>query len=257
MNSPFSLPLARRLIMLAGLLVCLGDGFSAAQDPLPSAREIIARHVAALGGEAAYRVVRTVHARGRLEIPAQKVSGDLELFSARPNKLLYRVTVGGIGVIETGFNGVAAWSVNPIVGPELLTGTQLSEAADDAWFDGTLHLSDHVREMTTVGRETFDGRPAYKVHVVFRSGNEQNEYFDIETGLQSGAEAPRTTPSGVVPTVNVFRNYRRFGLVLQATTLVQRALGFEQVVTITSCDYEPIPDSTFDPPPQVKALQSR
>ncbi len=48
-------------------------------------------------------------------------------------------------------------------------------------------------------------------------------------------------PQGVVQSVSILRDYRKFGQLLQATTLVQRALGFEQVVTVTSCEYNVVP----------------
>jgi hypothetical protein len=247
--------------LIAALWVVLtapvGASRVAVQQSLPTGRQIIDRHVAAIGGEAAYRAVRSVQARGRLEIPAQKIVGDLELYSARPARLLYRVTVAGVGRIENGYDGQVGWSLNPISGPELLTGRQLSEAADDAWFDATLHTSDHVREVTTLSREVFDGKAAYKVKVVLRSGNEQIEYFDVESGLQIGSESARTTPQGVVPTVNILRDYRKLGPVLQATTFVQRALGFEQILTITSCEYDTVPDSVFETPPAIRALLPR
>jgi hypothetical protein len=225
--------------------------------PLPSGREIIARHVEAIGGEEAYRSVRSVLARGRWEIPAQRIVGALELQSARPNKLLYRVTVPGIGRIENGYDGKVGWSLSPIAGPELLTGQQLSEAADEAWFDGTLHLPQHVREVTTLSLDMFDNRQAYRVRVVFTSGNEQIEYFDAETGLQIGTESVRATPQGNVPTVNILRDYKQFGPVLQATSFVQRALGFEQIVTITSCEYDTVASDAFAVPAEVKALLGR
>jgi hypothetical protein len=44
--------------------------------------------------EKAFKAITSIHARGRFEIPAQGISGDLEVFSARPAKLLSRVTVG-------------------------------------------------------------------------------------------------------------------------------------------------------------------
>jgi hypothetical protein len=139
----------------------------------------------------------------------------------------------------------------------VLAGRQLSEVADDAWFDATLHGPDHVREMTTVGRTMFDGHPAYQVKVVLLSGNEETEYFDADTGLQIGSEASRATAQGVVATTNVLRDYRKFGDLLQAATFVQRALGFEQVVTIATCEYNTVSDATFDPPPDVRALVGR
>jgi hypothetical protein len=248
------------LTVLAAGLVAIAPGAGAAQDvpqPLPTGRELVARHVAALGGEQAFRSMSSILARGRWEIPAQRISGALELQSARPAKLLYRVTVPGIGRIESGYDGRVGWSISPISGPELMTGRQLSETADEAWFDGALHLGDHVRELTTIALETFDNKPAYRVRVVFRSGNEQFEFFDAASGLQIGTEAVRTTSQGNVPTVNILRDYRRFGAMLQATTVVQRALGFEQVVTITSCEYDTVSPDVFEPPAEVKALIAR
>jgi hypothetical protein len=224
---------------------------------LPTPAEVFAHHVAAIGGEAAYKKVRSVHARGRFEVRAQGIGGDLELFSARPAKLLYRVNVPGIGRIENGYNGAVGWTVSPLSGPELLTGRQLTEAADDAWFDGPLHGPDHVRDAETLARVEFDGHPAFKLHVVLKSGQDEVEYFDETTGFQIGSEASRATPQGVVPTVNILRDYRKFGALMQATTFVQRALGFEQVVTIASCEYDAVPDATFDLPADVLALMRK
>jgi hypothetical protein len=124
-------------------------------------------------------------------------------------------------------------------------------------FDGTLHAPGHVRELTTLARVEFDGRPAFKVKVVFVSGNEQTEYFDAENGLQIGSESARATPQGVVQTVNILRNYRKFGALAQATTFIQRALGFEQTLTLTSYEYDVVPETAFDPPAEVKALIPR
>lgn len=231
----------------------LATGVLHAQE-LPAAAAIVARHVDAIGGAAAYKGVQSVHARGRLEIPAQGIVAAFELFTARPSQVLYRVTVPGVGRIENGYDGAIGWSDSPISGPEILTGRQLIEAAEDAWFDAPLRESSRIQELTTVEQTIFDGRPAYKVRVVFRTGREQMDYFDVETGLQIGSESERATPQGVVPTVNVLRNYQKFGNVMQPTTFVQRALGFEQVVTLTSCEYDSVAASVFAPPPAVTAL---
>lgn len=244
-------------VLAALVLLAARPAVAEAQSPsvsLPSGTEIVARHVAAIGGVDAYKAVQSVHARGRLEIPAQGIVAAFELMTARPARMLYRVNVPGVGRIENGYNGATGWSVNPISGPEVLSGRQLVESAEDAWFDGPLHEPSRVRELTTLELTTFDGRPAYKVRVGFHSGHEQVEYFDAESGLQIGSEASRATPQGIVPTVNVLRNYQKFGNLLQATTFIQRAMGFEQVVTLTSCEYDVVPESAFDLPPAVAAL---
>src|SRR5690606_36964632 len=117
-----------------------------------------------------------------------------------------------------------------------------------------LHTPDRIRALTTVGRTTFDGRDAWRVRVVFRTGREQLEYFDVETGLQIGSESERATPQGVVPTTNIQRDYQRFGDLLQATTFVQRAMGFEHTITLSSCVYDDVSADTFTPPPAIAAL---
>jgi hypothetical protein len=176
------------------------------------------------------------------------------LLSARPARLLFRVDVPGLGLIEHGYDGTVGWLLSPAAGPELLAGRQLSETADDAWFESTLHGPEYVRELTTLGRTEFDGRAALEVRVVLASGHEQTEYFDVEAGWQIGSEVERATPQGVIDTVNILRDYRRFGSLMQATTFVQRALGFEQVLTVTSYEYDVVPADAFERPAVVSAL---
>jgi hypothetical protein len=57
--------------------------------------------------------------------------------------------------------------------------------------------------------------------------------------------------------VNILRDYRKFGALLHAATFVQRALGFEQIVTVTSCEYNTVPSIAFEPPADVRALRAR
>jgi hypothetical protein len=231
-------------------------GLTARQDQaLPSGRALVDKFVNAVGGEAAYRAVNTMHATGTFEMPAQGVTGTIEVFSARPANVRLRADIEGVGRIERGYDGKVGWSVNPIEGPSLVTGRQLRELIDDALFDGPLHPTDKISELTTVGQTTFDGQPAYKVKVVFASGTEQFEYFAQDSGLLIGSEGPREMPGGgVAPRVNMFRDYRQFGGLKQPTRLVQHTLGIEQVVTIAAYEYDTVKASAFAPPPEVMAL---
>jgi hypothetical protein len=227
----------------------------ASQDAaLPSGRDILAKHVKAIGGEAPYKGVKSIRATGRFEMPAQQISGEFEMMAARPNKQRVKVTVAGIGEIESGYDGKVGWRVDPMQGPALLTGKELSEAADDAFFDGALYGTDFVSEATTVGKQTFEGRPAYKVKLVLKSGNERFEYFDAETGLQIGSETTRATPMGMMPVVSVLRDYRKFGALTMPGSLVQRLMGVEQVVNVNTYEYDTVAATAFDLPPAVKAL---
>jgi hypothetical protein len=92
------------------------------------------------------------------------------------------------------------------------------------------------------------------VHVVFLSGREQDEYFDVENGWQIGWEGNRDTSMGVVPSSTVLRDYKKFGALMQPTTLLQRAMGLEQVLRVVSCEFNSVPATAFDLPAPVKAL---
>ena len=185
-------------------------------------------------------------------MPAQGVTGPFEAMSARPAKMLMRVDVPAVGHVESGYDGKVGWEIDPAAGPSVATGRKLSELADDAFFDSSLHGATFVKSATLVGQEMFDKRPAYQVQVTFVSGNEQTEYYDVETGLMLGSEAQRETPLGVVPTISILRDYKKFGALMQATSLVSRTMGIEQIVRLTSIEYNTVPANAFDLPPRSK-----
>jgi hypothetical protein len=246
--------LVRIASSLAAVFLLLSARPGAQQAPLPGAREVIDRFLQASGGADAFKGIRSMRGRGTLAIPAQKMSGDVEIMTARPNKTISRVTIAGIGRLEEGFDGKIGWSLDPVNGPALVVGRALTERADESWFDAPLHGSDYVREMSVVGREEFDKRSAYRVKVVLASGSEQVEFFDVETAMQIGLEATRETPFGSAPTTTVYRDYRKYGALNLPSTQVQRILGIEQVVTFTSYEFNVVPANTFDLPAVIKVL---
>jgi hypothetical protein len=239
---------------VAALLVASSGRPLAAQDSLPTARAIVDRYVAAMGGEAAFAKVTSIHATGRVTIPQQGIAGTADVQTARPNKSLLVLEVAGIGHLETGYDGKVGWSIDPQSGPTLAAGDELAEMGETAWFDSPLRKTDHIREMTTVDKTAFDGHPAYKVRVVYPSGREEFAYFDVDSGLDLGHEGRRATRMGSLPSTEIFRDYKTFGDVKQATTIVARVLGLEQVVHIDTCVYNTVAATAFDPPPAIKAL---
>jgi hypothetical protein len=221
---------------------------------LPSARELVSREIAAIGGEAAFKAVKSMRQRGTVEITAQGISGEFDVLLARPAKLLQRLTISTLGQFEQGYDGKVAWSIDPQSGPAVMAGRELTEIAEDAWFDGPLHQPSRFRSLETLERTQFDGRPAFKVKAVFTSGMEEVEYFDAEKRFQIGWEASRATPNGILPTIAKFREYKRFGALSLPSVVVMRQLGADQTMRLTSCEYNGVPSNAFDPPKTIKAL---
>jgi hypothetical protein len=244
----------RPLALFAVLSVSLAAVPAAQNAPtLPAAKDLIAKHVAAIGGQKAFKAISSMRIRGRFEM-AQSPGGDFEIIQARPDKMVQRIEVARMGHAESGYDGKIGWTINPQSGAELLVGRQLAELADDAWFDGTLHEADHVREMTTVEKTEFGGRPAFKIKVTLVSGHEEFEYYDVEQGWAIGSEARRDTQMGVLPTTSWLKEYKKFGTLMFPTVIVQRVLSSEQSLNVATLEYDVVQPKEFDPPPAVKAL---
>jgi hypothetical protein len=249
----------RRTRTVAAALVagCVAGALAAPAQTsakLPAAAEIIRRHVEAMGGEKAFAAIRSIRETGTVEIPAQGIKGTFEILSARPSRLRQTIEVPGAGRIEMGYDGKVGWLIEPTAGPSLVTGRELAELVEDAEFDAPLHPAARYKELTTVERLEFNARPAFKVKVVYLSGQEQFEYFDVESGLQIGWEGQRATPSGVLPTVSRSERFSKFGDLMRPTLTTERQLGIDQVLTLSHCEFNGVPNSAFDLPAQIKAL---
>ena len=245
--------LVRAAAVAVALVTLLSGDITARQDS-PSAREIVDRFVKAIGGRDAYKKISSLRSSGTFELPGQGIRGNFEMLQARPAKARIKIEIPALGPMDIGYDGKHGWQIDPMAGPALLTGRKLTELRDDSWFDGPLYEADFVKSMTVVEKTTFDGRPAHKLQVVFASGSEEAQFFDVETGLRIGSEARRETPLGIVPTSSAWRDYKVFGAIRQPTVIVQRPLGIEQIIRLTTFEYNVVAPEAFDMPPQIKAL---
>ena len=229
-------------------------GALAARKDLPSARSVLDRHVEAIGGRAAVLSHSSTYARGTLAMPAAGVSGTLEVFAAKPDKTLLKISLGGVGEVVEGFNGTHGWSVSPMTGPMLLEGRQLEEKRFDAEYNSELRDESQYASIETIDETEFDGRPCYKLRLVRKSGGEDFEFYDVKTGLKAGGISTRETAMGKVTATAVETDYRRFGKLLHPTTVRSQVGAMQQVITIAQIEYDTVSPSVFDMPEEIKAL---
>ncbi len=227
---------------------------SAEPADLPSARSIIDKHVKAIGGRDAIMAHKSSHATGTFSMPATGISGKLDVYSAAPDKTLVKVNLGGVGDLVEGFDGTHGWALQPMTGPMLKEGKELAQNKFDADFYSDLKAPERYASMKTLEKTTFEGRPCYKLSLVRKDGVEDIEFYDAETGLKAGATITRETTMGAVTATHVLSDYKSFGGLLVPTSMKQSAMGVEQVMKVTSVEFDNVPPSTFEPPAQIKAL---
>jgi hypothetical protein len=222
---------------------------------LPAAREIINRHIKAVGGREAILAHKSMHATGTLSVPAQGMSGPMEVFAAtNPDRMLVKITIAGIGDIIEGFDGSHAFSMNPMTGPLLKVGKELTQTKLDADLYSELRDPQKYPEVKTIEKTTFDGRPCYKVSVKRIDGAEDFDFYDVATGLRAGTINTRETQMGTVTMTTVETDYKTFGKLIQATTMTQQIMGVEQKITLLTVEYDNLAASAFELPDAIKAL---
>jgi hypothetical protein len=225
-----------------------------ADETLPSARSIIDHHIQAVGGRKAILAHSSSHASGTVMITGSGLNGTFDVFSAKPDRSLLKISIGGIGEIAEGFDGTVAWSLSPMTGPMLNLGKELEQRKFDSDFYSELHDSVRYASIKTIEKTTFEGRPCYKISLVKKDGGEDFDFYDVATGLKAGAIVTRETPMGPVTQTQVQSDYKKFGDMLQPATVKSSAMGVQQVLTITALEYDAVALSVFEAPPQIKAL---
>jgi hypothetical protein len=231
-----------------------------AQTPssaLPPAKDLIAKFVAATNGPAVLAKHQSVRTKGRFEMAAQGVSGDLEMSQARPNKTLLRIDVPGIGQLEEGFDGTTAWSVNPMQGPRIKTGRELEAVREESSFGTSSRQGPNVTSAETVEKTELNGEACYKVKVVWKSGRETFDCYSVASGLLIASIGKQESPMGSIEVTNLLSDYKDFGGQKIATRLTQQVMGQEQVLRINTVEYDAADPASFQMPAAIKALSEK
>jgi zinc protease len=222
----------------------------------PAATEVIAKYVAAIGGQAEIMKVTSFKQLGTVSIPAQGISGTMEVMAAAPNKAASTTTIPGFGDIVQGFDGKSGWSLMPMQGPRLLEGKELEGMADASDFYGTLLYSpDRFSTLETVGDTTINGEKAFIVKMVRKvSQQESRTYFSATTGLLIGSATTVQSQMGPMEMKQFVSAYKKFGALSFPTKMTQESGPQKIELTINDVLINGAPASAFEAPAQVKAL---
>jgi hypothetical protein len=246
---------ARRLVSAATLTMTVAvPAFAQAPAALPPAKDLIAKFVASTNATAVMAKHQSVRTKGRFELPAAGLSGDLEISQARPNKTMMRINIPSVGQIEQGFDGTTAWSINPMQGPRLMTGRELDAVREESSFGASSRQGPNVASAETVEKTEMNGEACYKVKVVWKSGRETFDCYSAASGLLIASMGKQESPMGTIDVTNLLSDYKEFGGQKIATRLTQQVMGNEQVLIINTVDYDAADPATFEMPAAIKAL---
>jgi hypothetical protein len=200
--------LAAALCASAAVPVC-------AQDV--TAQSLVDKNLEARGGAQALAAIQSIRFDGKIVFP-----GDFELtydeVRARggPSGMESRVdaTIQGLTVIQA-YDGGVGWKVNPFQGrkdAERMSGDEARSMADSSLIDGVLQQSrKDGSTVTYLGREDFDGTPAYKLKVVQKDGDEFTYLLDPDTFLEIKVTETRRIRGAPKTTETELGDYEKVG----------------------------------------------
>lgn len=219
---------------------------------LTTAAQVLDRYKQALGGEQAIANVRSMTVRGEVESTATPGKATF-VYYAKPFKTLLKLTRADGTQITAGFDGKVSWAITP-KGAEIDKDTPLGAIRRDADLQYSLHQPEYFKKLELAGISDFEGRRCYWLHGTTSWGKDNNQFYDVETGLLAGYRFESDDESKTL-TFAIFEDYRKFGGRLIPTRNTTRAGSNSRAFIYKSVSYEPLADSIFELPPEVKALE--
>jgi hypothetical protein len=243
----------RAVVMGAAVGVALG-GAAYGQ----TADELVAKNLAAHGGEANIRAITSLRQTGKLE-----EGGIVILLSMdeKPADLLRQsVSIQGMTQVQA-YDGSEAWQINPFQGrrdPERMGEDDTRDLAEGADFYGP--LVDYAKKgskVEYVGHAQVDGDDALLLKVTLKNGDIFSYFLDPDTYLEIRTERQMFVRGSVRETFTNLGSYKKVNGVYFPFSLEEgsvRSPGNAAKITITKIEANvDIPDAEFKMPAAPKA----
>jgi photosynthetic reaction center cytochrome c subunit len=230
---------------------------AAAKPTLPTADEILAKYVEALGGEQAIRKVTSRLIASTVDLPGAPGAGGTPVHASaqhyfRAPDLNVLITQTPAGPTSTGYDGKSGWSQDAKGVVTESTGVALARAKRNSDFYQSLDLKQQYTRLAVRGIEKVRDHDAYMVQAVPQGDTAERLYFDTQSGLLLRKWTATPTTIGNNPLQTDYDDYRDPGDGVKTPYLIRIAgLSPAQGVTVhveKVQDNVPIDNSKFDKP---------
>ncbi|MEM7612095.1 MAG: hypothetical protein AAF270_10470 [Pseudomonadota bacterium] len=249
---------ARRPVVACQFLAVALAGNAIADTELPSAQSLLDAHIEATGGKESMNDQLESTVTGRFLMPAAGMEGQLTVYSRMPLERTVNIELPGIGSMQSGYKDRSAWSMDPFMGPRLVTGAELEVQIESNEPGALLRSDEFVESMRTVALAEFNGESCYKVEVKWKTGRETLDCYSVDNDYLIATESTMESPMGTMETTTVFTDYKTFtsngiDMILPGTTLVT-TMGQSQQVLIDSVELGAPDDDYFALPAAITTL---
>lgn len=183
----------RRCFLLAALAAwALVLPAAPPETPL-TADQIVAKHIAAIGGIEKLNAIHTLVVTGKASILGQ-TEAPLSIQVMRPNRMRLEITFQGKKVVQA-FDGTTAWTINPLVDPEPRESTdddtRAAQESSDFIGGNLVDYKSKGNSVELMDREEIDGIAVYKLKITKKGGSVEYDYLDAKSFLPVKTEGKR------------------------------------------------------------------
>jgi predicted Zn-dependent peptidase len=199
-----------------------------------SSEELLKKHMAAMGGDAALMKIKDRTTEGSASIAAgpQTINGTFKSIEKAPNKRYVQIAtpmfsqesyIDGAKAVQSGLGGVRE-----------LSGDDLRDALAGAEFNELYRLAELKSTFTVKEKKMMRGKAVYVAELARASGKKETLVFDAESFLLLSRTGKQKTPQGEIEATTEFSDYRNIDGVMVAFKLTQ-SLGMATIeLTATS-----------------------
>ena len=181
-----------------------------AQAAYPTVDQILDKYTAALGGADAIGKLTSVDAKGTLEGEGSTKLA-IESVGEAPNKQWVSMQTKD-GVMTSGFDGAAAWQMNPAGQVHDVEGIKLEQEKRAADLLRLLDVRNHFSQLRLVSVGSVGDHRVYIVMgIPTGGGSRERLFFDADTGLLLRYQFAVTTPLGNYPSETDYSDYKSVG----------------------------------------------
>ncbi len=220
------------------------------------AAQVVERNVAARGGLEAWRAVTSIKLTGQMDAGGtENARLPFELTLARPNKSRLELKFQDKTAVQV-YDGTQGWKVRPFLNRdevENFTPAEAKVAASAGELDG--FLIDYARKGYKVesrGSEFVEGKPAYKLLVTGKGGDQHTVWVDESSFLEVRIDAEPRKLDGKMHKVWVYyRDYKTvsgLGIPRTLETVVDRVEKHHTMTVETVVVNPPLSAALFAKP---------
>lgn len=215
----------------------------------PPVDNILDQYVRAIGGKTAFEKLTSRVSKGTFEMSANGVNASIEAYQKAPNRGVIIIHSSNGGIMQQGFNGTIAWSMDPQDGLRELSGTARDSHSRNAEFYYDIRLKEIYPTRVLEGKTRIDDREVNIVKVTPLNGMAELMYFDTETGLLLRHDHEDDSPKGKLLVETYYGDYREIDGVKIPFFTRSKSTDSEYIVKLSQVQHNVyIEDTKFDKP---------